>query len=117
MNLSTLIALLVGTVLPLVTATITKDTLNPKLKALVLILLASITGVLTSVLGALPTSLSGWEHVLLNILAAFIAAAAADFKAWDPFGTTAAVHKATSRFGLPFRTTAPPEPGAIPPSS
>lgn len=100
MNLSTLISLLVGTGLPLLTAVITKETLNPKLKALVLILLASITGVLTSILGSLPTSLSGWEHVLLNILAAFIAAAAADFKAWDPFGTVVSIHKATSKFGL-----------------
>jgi hypothetical protein len=109
MNASTLITLFIGFVIPLATAAVTKWGVPKWLKALVTLFLSTVTGVATGLATHAPANLSQWEHVLLNIGVTFIAAAAADFQAWDPFKTTAAIGRATPKFGF---GTPVPAPGA-----
>jgi hypothetical protein len=68
MTLSTIISMIVGVFLPLLVAAITRDALPEKYKVLILAFLSAVSGALTSVLGALPTTLTGWEHVALRSL-------------------------------------------------
>lgn len=95
---STIVAMLIGFLLPALSAFITKEALPNPWKALLLLLLSTATGVLTSVLGALPTTSDGWWHLVLNVLMAFAVAASSDTNIWERSGATARIHAATDRF-------------------
>jgi hypothetical protein len=98
--LTTLVSLLVGMVLPALTAVVTKEHLPAWIKQAVLLLLATVTGVLTSLIGAVPTTVSGWLAVLTNIALTFVAALAAQFGLWEHTGAGPAITRATARFGI-----------------
>lgn len=95
---STIVAMLIGFVIPALAAFITKEALPNPWKALILLLLSTITGVLTSVLGTLPANANDWWHLALNILMAFAVAASSDTNIWERSGATAKIHDATDRF-------------------
>jgi hypothetical protein len=96
--------MLLGLVFPALIALVTKESLPPHTKVLILLLLTTISGVLSSLLGSVPTTLAGWEHVALNILMTFLAAAAADVAGWKPSGATKAIIRHTSGFGIGPKT-------------
>lgn len=106
MTISTIISMLIGVGIPLLVAFVTKETLPDRIKVLILLFLSTASGVVSSLVGAVPTTLSGWGHVALNILMTFLAAAAAEVAAWKPLGTTAAVARLSARFGLGRKTAA-----------
>jgi hypothetical protein len=95
---STIVAMLIGFVLPALAALVTKETLPKPAKVLILLFLSTATGVLTSVLGSLPTTGDGWWHLFLNILMAFAVAASSDQGVWEKSGATARIHNSTDRF-------------------
>lgn len=114
MSLSTIVTMFIGTMIPLIIALITKQRLNAKFKVLLTLFFTTISGVLTSLLGAYPTSLTGWEHVLLNVLMTYLAAAGADVAGWIPSGAKKVVETATPEFGIgpkPVAFTPPADPG------
>lgn len=92
--------MLIGLGLPLLVALITRQTLAPWLKVGLLALFSAISGAVTSLAGTLPTTLTGWQHLALNILMTFAMAVAASSGAWKPAGTVAAIDRRTSRFGI-----------------
>jgi hypothetical protein len=92
--------MLVGLVLPAVIALVTRESLPDHVKVLMLVFLSTVSGVVSSLLGAVPTTFNAWEHVLLNILMTFLSGAAADIAAWRPSGATKRISGATERFGL-----------------
>jgi len=92
--------MIIGVAIPLLVALVSRQKLNATVKALLLLLFSTIAGTVTSVLGTLPTTLSGWEHALLNILMTYIAAAGSYLATWKPAGTTAAISRATANFGI-----------------
>ena len=90
-----LIALVVGTFVPLLTQVITKEVASLKLKAFLSAVLAAIGG------GVGAYSLTtGWEPVVISILAAVAVAAAIDFGFWQPTGTSKAFARLAPGFGL-----------------
>lgn len=104
MTLSTLITMLIGVGIPAIIALITKQRLNAKVKVLLTLFFTTVSGVLTSLLGAVPNSLTAWEHVLLNILMTYLAAAAADVAGWIPTGAKKAIEDGTRDFGIGPKT-------------
>jgi hypothetical protein len=94
-TLSTIVSMLIGAFIPALEAVITKENLPAHLRVLILLALTTISGALSSVLGSLPSSLNGWEHLALNVLLTFAIAAAADVAGWIPSGASKAIHKAT----------------------
>jgi len=99
MTLSTLISMVIGLVLPLVTYAITRDKLNATAKALILLFLSTVTGVWTSLAGAVPTNLTSWEHVLLNLLMTYLMAAVS-YIASQHTTVAARIKTATKGFGI-----------------
>lgn len=94
------LAMIVGVVIPAAVALVTRESLPPWVKEALLLLLSTATGVVTAVVTSPPTTLSGWEHLALNVLVAFVAAEASDL-AQRKTGTVTAIHAATDRhFGL-----------------
>lgn len=100
MTPSTILTMLIGLGLPLLVALVTKDVAPAWVKVGLLALLSAISGAVTSLAGTLPTTLTGWQHLALNILMTFAMAVAADIGAWKPAGTTPAITRKTSHFGL-----------------
>lgn len=100
MTVSTIISMLIGVVIPLLITVITKDALGQPWKQLILLLLTTTTGVLTSITGSLPSTLSGWEHALLNIVMTYISAAVAYLANWKESNTRQAIQRATANIGI-----------------
>jgi hypothetical protein len=98
-TLSTIISMMVGLVVPMAIVVLTKATMPAHVRVLVVLFLTTLSGVLSSLLGAVPTTLSAWEHVLLNMLMTYLSAAAADWASWRT-GTATRVARATARFGI-----------------
>lgn len=108
MTTATLIALMVGTVIPGVTALVTKNETSARVKAIVTAGLSAISGGLTAYLTTPPVGTSGWETFVGTILVTWIASAAAYFFGWKPTGAADALAKRTARFGV--GSVPPPEP-------
>lgn len=100
MTTSTILTMFVGLVLPALIALITKETIPDHIKVLFLLLLSTASGVLSSLVGAVPRSLGEWGHVALNILMTYVASAAADIAGWKPSGATKAISRATANIGI-----------------
>lgn len=100
MTLSTIITMLVGLGLPALIALVTKEALPDHLKVLILLALSTASGVVSSLAGSVPSTLSGWGHIALNILMTFLAGAAADVAAWKPSGALHAIAARTADFGI-----------------
>lgn len=101
MTPSTLITMVVGLLIPALVALVTKESLPARAKVLIVLLLTTASGVLSGIESAPPSSLSGWEHVVLNILMTYVSAAAATVAPWIP-GSTFVEHieRLTSDFGI-----------------
>jgi hypothetical protein len=97
---STIIAMLVGLGIPAVVALVTKETLPLHLKALLTLFLTTAAGVLSGIASSPPSNLSEWEHVVVNIVLAYMSAAAATIGTWAPTGLLIRISRATQRFGI-----------------
>lgn len=100
MSLSTIITMLIGLLLPMLITLVTKERLPAHIKVLILLLLSTVSGVTSSLVGSVPVTLTGWGHVALNILMTFVAAAAAQIAAWEPSGALKAVEGRTAKYGI-----------------
>ena len=93
------IAIIVGVLLPLATAFLTKVGASGRLKALVNLLLCGVTGVVAVLTTNAGHTVTVREFVLA-IGTAFISAIAAHYGLWKPTGASPAVQAATPNFGL-----------------
>jgi hypothetical protein len=78
MNASTLITMIVGLVIPALVVLVTKESMPPRVRALLTLFLTTTAGVLTGLASSPPSTLSQWEHVAVNIVLTWVAAAAAE---------------------------------------
>ncbi len=100
MNLALLWSLAVGTLLPALTALVTKESLSPRVKALVLACLSAVTGVLSGFLVTPPHGTAEWEQIAGAILVAWVTAGASFVAGWQPTGAIKTIETRTSTFGL-----------------
>lgn len=97
-QLAQLISILVGGILPLVTGLVTKATWSGGVRAVVLLALSGVTGVLTDFLGALNGGTSfDWATALTAAFLTFLSGVGTYFGLWKP--TTLA-----ARFQMKFRS-------------
>jgi VIT1/CCC1 family predicted Fe2+/Mn2+ transporter len=102
-QLAQLISILVGGILPLVTGLVTKSTWSGGARAVVLLVLSGVTGVLTDYLGALNGGNAfDWAVALTAAFLTFLSGVGTYFGLWKP--TTLA-----ARFQTKFRQS-----GALP---
>jgi hypothetical protein len=92
-----IISAVVGVFLPALVALVTKEHLPTLPKQVVLILLASVTGVASGLAGSPPSGLNQWEHVGISILIAFVAAVQSQFGASE---VHAVVGRKSASFGI-----------------
>lgn len=104
MSLALLWSLAVGTILPGLTALLTKEKLSPKLKTLFQALLAGVTGAVSGFLINPPAGTSQWEQIAGAILVSWVSAGATFVTGWQPTGAVAAITKATANFGIGRRS-------------
>jgi predicted membrane-bound spermidine synthase len=96
-ELAQIISILVGGVLPLVTGLVTKATWSGGVRAVVLLALSGVTGVLTDYLGALQGGTAfDWATALTAAFLTFLSGVGTYFGLWKP--TTLA-----ARFQAKFR--------------
>ena len=100
MSTSTLIALALGTIIPGLTAIVSRDVATAKLKALLTAMLSAFAGALNGALTSPPHGTAAWEQIAGSILLSWISAAAAYFFGWKPSGAADALARRTRRFGL-----------------
>lgn len=106
MSLALLWSLAVGTILPGLTALLTKEKLSPKLKTLFQALLAGVTGAVSGFLINPPAGTKQWEQIAGAILVSWVSAGATFVTGWQPTGAVAAITKATANFGIGPRSVA-----------
>lgn len=83
------LTLAINTVLPIVVAFVTSRFADSAVKALVLLLLSTVSGVLVGVLAAVEAGQAvDWSHVLFTALVGYLVAAVAHFGLWKPTGVT-----------------------------
>lgn len=90
-------ALVTGIVLPLLVGLVTKYDASPRLKALLLALLAGVSGALASLNSSAPV-LSG--ETLTQIGISWVTAVLVYFGFWKPTGTSESLNWATRNFGF-----------------
>jgi uncharacterized membrane protein YdcZ (DUF606 family) len=95
-----LLALVIGTVIPAVTAVATKLSSNVKTKALVAAGLSVITGVACTYLTTPPRDTKQWEQLIGYMLVAWIASSGAYVAAWKPSHAAAVLNEHTPAFGF-----------------
>lgn len=99
-NISTLlITIAVGIVLPWLVAFVTKEALPQKIKAMILLLLATAAGVVSGLVSNPPVGWAQWEQVLLTIFVTFVAAASSDHVS-DQTEINKAINHGTAKFGI-----------------
>lgn len=103
MNRVSLIALIVGTVLPLLVAAVTKASWPESLKAVVLAFFSALTGVGTALQSPSHASAS---TILANALTTFVTGAAVAAGTWKPTGVIAKLEQVLVK-DLPFNSPAP----------
>jgi hypothetical protein len=101
-----LLTIACGVAIPWLVAFVTKESISPALKAMVLTFLSLAAGVLAGLVGTPPTGWDQWQAVILNFFIAFVGAVASEHGLWHPTGTTPTINHATARFGI-GPTTAP----------
>jgi len=93
MTSGVLLALIIGTIIPAITAVATKLTSNIKTKALVAAGLSVITGIVSTVLTTPPKGAAQWESLLGYMLVAWIASTGAYVAAWKPSKAAAVLNE------------------------
>lgn len=80
---------LINTALPIVVALVTSRFADGAVKALVLLFLSAVTGVLVGVLAAVNAGAPvDWSHVLFTALVGYLVAVVAHFGLWKPAAVT-----------------------------
>lgn len=110
-------SILVGTLLPALTAFVTRENATPKVKALLTALISGVTGAVSGFLITPPSGWSQWEQVIGTIAVTWAMAAVSYFFGWKPTGAAAAIARATASFGVGGRPAPPAadHPPAAPP--
>lgn len=83
--------LIVGVLLPILVAVITKEITAPRIQALLLLVLSAVSGVLSSWLAA-PSGFD-WAQAIWAAVTTFIIAVATLFGLWKPTGVNDAAKK------------------------
>lgn len=107
-SIGTLLALLLGTVVPALTALFTRMHASERVKSLCQAMLAAVAGALTGAILAPPPGVSVWLQTGECVLLAWIAAGAAFVAAWKPSGAAHAIAVKTPNFGIGPRKGAAP---------
>lgn len=82
-----ILAMLVGTVLPLLVGAVTRITLNAGVKALILLLLSAVTAVLSQWLTALTDAQAfHWQAAVLSAITTFLVGLGSHYQLWKPSG-------------------------------
>lgn len=97
---SILWSLLVGTVLPGLTALVTREHASVRLKALLTAVMAAVTGGLSGFLTAPPHGWPQWEQVISSIAVAWITAVFTYLGAYKPTGLSSYLTRRTAGFGI-----------------
>lgn len=92
--------MLVGLLIPLLIAFVTKARLGQPWKALIVLFFSTVAGVIASQVGPVPASLSGWGHVMLSVIMTYLAAAVSYMATWKPTGVSTKINEATADFGI-----------------
>lgn len=100
MSLGTLLALLLGTVVPALTAVFTRLTASARTKALLNALLSAFAGALSGAFLSTPPTVARWLQIVECMLLAWVAAGAAFVAAWKPTGASRAIEVRTASFGV-----------------
>jgi phosphate/sulfate permease len=83
------LTMIINTALPIVVALVTSRFADGAVKALVLLALSALSGVLVGVLAAVNAGLPvDWSHVLFTAVVGYVVAAVAHFNLWKPLGVT-----------------------------
>lgn len=100
-TITTIVSMVIGVGIPALSAFITRETLPPKFKALVVLFLSTVIGVVSSLINELPTTANGWWHLVLTVLMTYAVAAASEVQGWIPLGAVRWIHRKTDKaFGL-----------------
>lgn len=92
------LTLIVGTIVPLVVALLTKSNASPAVKAVVNAVLAGVAGAGTALIeahGGLR-----WQSVLIAAFSTYVVSGSSHAHLWKPTGVTATIAEATSRLGV-----------------
>lgn len=108
----TTVALLSGTVLPLITGVVTKEFASSRLKAIANLVLAVAAGVLAAL--TLHNGALTWEQIVTAVGQAYIASGITYNHLWKPTGVSVAVQQGTATIGI-GPAAPPPEPAPPPP--
>lgn len=100
MTTSALLALLLGTVVPALTAAFTRLHASANTKALANGMLAAVAGALSAGFLSPPKGFGEWEQIALCVLLAWVASGAAFVAAWHPTGASEAIGRRTASFGI-----------------
>ena len=93
-------SLLVGTVLPGLTALVTHENASPRVKALLTAVLAGATGAVSGFLITPPHGWAQWQQVVSAIAVAWITAVISYLGGWKPTGAAGFVARKSARFGI-----------------
>lgn len=100
MTLGVLIALLAGTVIPALTAAVTRETASARMKAAIAAVFSVSAGAVATVATTPPRGTSQWEQLVGTILLAWVASASAYSFGWKPTGAVKVIVRATAGFGI-----------------
>jgi len=90
LNTAGIISLLVGTVLPLLVGLLTRQSLNPGVKAAILAALSGVTGVLSQWLEAIDNARAfAWQQAVVAALFTWAVGELSYLRVWKPSGVAA----------------------------
>ncbi len=92
-------SILLGTVMPLLVAVVTKSKASRALKFGCLLTLSVITGMLTTAIGGDGNAVIS-DTALVSALIAWVTGMASYYGLWKPSGVAGSVAKKTDRFGI-----------------
>jgi hypothetical protein len=95
-----LVALVIGTIIPAITALATTLSSNVKTKAVVAAGLSVLTGIATTYFTTPPKGTSQWESLIGYMLVCWIASSGAYVAAWKPSHAAAALNERSPAFGF-----------------
>jgi hypothetical protein len=99
-SLGVLLALLLGTVVPALTAIFTRLHASDRTKALLQGMLSAVAGALSGALLAPPPDVAHWLQIVECMVLSWVAAGAAFIAGWKPTGASDALAYRTARFGI-----------------
>lgn len=99
----TVLAFLAGTVIPLLTALVTKLQASSRVKAIVNLVLSLLAGSVAHLVA--HDGQSNWMNLVTAMVAVYLASGVSYQNFWKPTGTSVAVQEKTSSVGLGYRVT------------